>query len=79
MTQVKIVGFVVRVECDHCKGKKVAVRWPFREGKKPERCLPCKGLGHVEGTVAWEKFEALMHGAVDAAVTEAVQRIRRHL
>lgn len=73
---MKIVGFVVRVECPACNGKGEKVRWQFYDGEKPERCLECKGLCHVEGLAVWADFEKLVYDIVNAAVDKAVKLIR---
>ena len=56
---MKIVAFVVLLECDACRGKKF-VSGGQREYGELVPCVPCNGKGTITGTVDWSLFENLM-------------------
>lgn len=58
---MKILAFVVRVECDHCGGKK-SIPGGQREYGEVVPCPRCGGKGHVEGFTTYEDFAKLIAG-----------------
>lgn len=62
---MKIVAFVVRLECETCSGKKT-VPGGQREYGELVSCPTCNGKGTVEGHVMYEDFAKLLTGLVRA-------------
>lgn len=58
---MKIVAFVVKLECGNCNGKK-SVPGGQREYGELIDCPLCKGTGLVDGHVRFEDFAKLIHG-----------------
>ncbi len=61
--EMKIVSFVVRVECPGCKGQKL-VPGSRREYGEMVYCARCDGGGTILGDVSYEDFAKLMDGLV---------------
>lgn len=57
---MKIVSFVVRVECENCQGKKL-VPGGQREYGELTACPVCQGRGTMEGYTSYEDFATLIH------------------
>lgn len=61
---MKILAFVVRLECGNCNGKK-HIPGGQREYGELVPCPLCKGRGTVEGETSFEDFAKLIKGVVN--------------